>query len=59
MTDPAEPIMIPCEGAGHPGHATSPGWSMCKMCGSHFPQHLFPDHERRDILAMLHRGDFG
>lgn len=57
-----EDIMIDCEGSGLAGHMTGAGgWLMCKMCGC-FEQpdtnKRMPVHERRDVLAMIDRGDF-
>lgn len=56
----AEPILIPCEGSGQPGHYPDVT-AMCKMCGRwHFVDahdNLVP-HDRPDIIAMIDRGDF-
>lgn len=48
--------MVPCEGS----NIESPH-DLCPMCG--WPAATkgikLPQHERRDVLAMLARGDFG
>ncbi len=71
MVNP-DPILVDCEGSGHDGHALS-GRVMCAMCGQWVDiavridieqrtgwirQHIAVDHQRRDILAMIERGDF-
>lgn len=57
-----EPILIPCEGGEHPGHADITGHlAMCVLCGEVLPttdDGLVPAHTRDDILARLQRGDF-
>ena len=63
MTDP----MIPCEGTDcstHQHHHGDPPdviVGMCAMCGQAVPLHddgTATAHDRRDILAMIDRGDF-
>lgn len=52
-----EPIRVDCEGAGCPTHLGG----MCQMCGRIVPvddRYYALPHKRRDILAMIERGDF-
>lgn len=66
------PIMTPCEGGGCTGHmpytlrrldGTLEPRAMCACCGQF---HMTPlgegtelvPHDRTDVLAMIHRGDF-
>lgn len=54
----------PCEGSGCPPATTVNGGDigLCPMCGGAWYLHgadVMPAHDRRDILAMLARGDFG
>lgn len=64
------PIWIPCEGVGakvhfprfeyHGGIGESTG--MCVMCGELVDAHndiTAKLHNRKDIIAMIERGDFG
>ena len=47
-----EPILIDCEGAGADSH-------YCQMCGDLFVlAPPIPPHKRKDIIAMIDRGDF-
>ena len=56
-----EPIVIPCEGSCCPTHHHGQALGVCSMCGVLV---LTDDdgtawrHDRQDVLAMLHRGDF-
>jgi hypothetical protein len=46
--------MMRCEGSG------GPNVGYCWMCAwTGFTGDTVPEHERKDILAMLERGDFG
>lgn len=57
------PIWMVCEGSGCPAHSTGmSNMGICSMCG-HWVQASGPTnvavfHKRRDILAMVERGDF-
>lgn len=59
----SEPLLMDCEGSGcltHP--AVYEGYGTCAMCGSQVPTHADDtamEHLRKDVLAMLIRGDFG
>lgn len=65
MTDPAvpEPLWTDCEGSDCPTHLHGLGSGICSMCGSRVPiwadDGKAKDHKRKDVLAMLDRGDFG
>lgn len=56
--------MIRCEGSLCPP-ATGHGLVVCSMCGQpvHRTEGVFGEvvveHERKDLLAMVERGDFG
>lgn len=59
MTDP---IMVECEGSGCPAHPHH-GFvarGICSMCGESVPLNGMVAllHARKDIIAMLKRGDF-
>lgn len=60
----AEPILIPCEGSGQETHDSGVLGApvrMCAMCGEWVGfgvGFLAVPHDRKDILAMLTRGDF-
>ena len=60
-----EPIWVRCEGSGCPP-ATGIGngseaIGMCSMCGQwlSLTAYIVDEHVRDDILARVHRGDFG
>lgn len=62
------PIMRACEGSNLVGHAfyapTIGTVVICQMCGGHFESMIdghdqVPLHDRKDIIAMVERGDFG
>jgi hypothetical protein len=61
MSDQREPIWIACEGSRCP----LAGGRVCAMCGAHVPsgdldgKRVALPHQRRDILTMVERGDFG
>ena len=53
------PILIPCEGSLCPPAGAL--W-ICQMCGKTVPfdgRNLAVVHQRKDVLAMIERGDFG
>lgn len=60
-----EPILIDCEGGGHPGHLLDDGRMRCAAC-THTtdPKYdaasdgIVPEHQRQDLVAMVARGDF-
>ena len=54
------PIWMPCEGGGYPGHQTDPAEALCMMCGRLIlsADGLVVAHKRLDLLAMIERGDF-
>lgn len=59
-----DPILVPCEGSDLPGHRAicPPTHGMCQMCGqvrSLNEDGTMPPHNRKDIVAMIDRGDFG
>lgn len=58
-----EPIWIPCEGSGQPLNNPGQMFGSCAMCGKQFIVHdgdgIAWPHQRKDVLAMLARGDFG
>lgn len=58
----SEPIMIDCEGTGCPPCYVTVEHlcGMCAMCGIPMPliDDLVVKHKRRDLLAMIGRGDF-
>ena len=57
----AEPIWIECEGSGCPVHKPGHLWGICSMCGEVLTPHtngVADPHRRKDVLAMLRRGDF-
>ena len=61
----AEPILIPCEGAGCPTHPVTSTYQfaqgMCQMCGRVVnvdAERIAAEHDRPDIIAMLLRGDY-
>lgn len=56
---PPGPIVIRCEGSGGDGVRDLFGSIMCRMCGVPFDVRPVPDHDRKDIIAMVERGDFG
>lgn len=61
MSDPP-PIDKPCEGSLGPPTALHSGLGMCAICGAWLTRRddgSVRQHDRRDILAMLARGDFG
>jgi hypothetical protein len=61
LTDPPEPILIDCEGAGCPPAGRIEVAGMCSMCGGFdfmLPDGTMPPHQRQDIIAMIARGDF-
>jgi hypothetical protein len=56
-----DPIVIPCEGSGHPTHNHGHARGMCSMCGQLTVTEddgRAYQHNRQDVLAMLRRGDF-
>lgn len=56
-----DPIWIECEGSGSPVHGNPLyGSGICPMCGENVESNegIAKLHLRRDILAMLERGDF-
>ena len=56
-----DPLLIPCEGSGCPGHHWGGVTAMCSMCGEFYPTLATGElirHNRRDILTMIDRGDF-
>ena len=57
-----EPIWIPCEGSKcSPCYRYALGGVKCSMCGEDFSnpeEGMVPRHRRKDVLAMLKRGDF-
>lgn len=58
---PPAPIMIPCEGSGCPGNKLGMLGLGCQMCGKWFLESgdVIPPHDRKDVMAMIARGDFG
>ena len=56
---PGEPLMIRCEGSGCPVHSVGRFMGMCQMCGKWVQAvTIAEEHLRRDVLAMIERGDF-
>ena len=60
MTDP---IMITCEGSGGQGNRLHYGGRApalhCQMCNQGWVDvDTIPEHPRKDLLAMIDRGDF-
>ena len=69
----ADPILVPCEGGGCPPirmtidpatFSTNAGIivGLCSMCGTWHPigdGNVIDEHQRDDVLARIHRGDFG
>jgi len=61
-----EPIWVKCEGSGLPPNYDWRGFGTCQMCGcgpglvSATPEGIgvCDEHYRKDILAMIARGDF-
>lgn len=56
-----DPILIDCVGSGQAGHLMPTGLMLCSMCGSAMaplPGGVMQDHQRRDLVAMVKRGDF-
>ncbi len=61
MTTPkGDPIPIRCAGSGCPGNLPGDGEALCTMCGALLPLdgEVVAEHERDDIIARIHRGDF-
>ena len=63
LPDEREPIVMICEGSGCPSHAGSMiGRGICSMCGQDVAargrDNIAELHARRDLLAMIERGDF-
>lgn len=62
----ADPIFVDCRGGGHPGYLFDDGWMMCAICGwqTEYPEPdmasdgVVPEHQRKDLSAMVERGDF-
>lgn len=53
-----KPIWVPCEGSGCPPVGPQ---HICSMCGGGFrltKDWKLTPHDRKDILAMVARGDF-
>lgn len=65
MSDPTgnrEPIWMECEGSGGRVHRPGRLLGMCSMCGNILTPHtdgIAHTHRRKDVIAMLQRGDFG
>lgn len=55
--------MVYCEGSLTPTAFEQIGLTMCRMCGeivdSFGEDACAVEHQRKDIIAMIHRGDFG
>ena len=61
-TGTPDPILVHCEGSGCLTHYQRTGVTMCAMCGEIVPacgmEAIAEPHTRRDLLAMIARGDF-
>lgn len=57
-----EPIYVHCKGSGLAGHEVTcpPGYMTCVVCGKILLPRAgkAPDHDRKDLIAMMVRGDF-
>lgn len=58
-----KPILVRCEGSNEAGNMITVQQvkvRTCAMCGGWYPgADEVPGHKRKDILAMIDRGDFG
>lgn len=52
MALPSQTLWMTCEGSG------TPNFGYCQMCAAVFLDDVIPEHKRRDVLAMLDRGDY-